>query len=111
MGINKIDVQEVNLGTATTYRAASVIGFYNPEGAAPYLSITEITKGLPESMRTPENMSARNITVPVDVSISVPIYNPITGAATGNSSSIADLLALTYSLYIYAREYAASTAQ
>ena len=43
-----MDAQEINLGTANTYRAASVIAFYNPEGAAPYMSVTEITKGLPE---------------------------------------------------------------
>ena len=107
MELNKVGAQEINLGTATTYRAASVIAFYNPENAAPYLAVTEITKGLPDSLRSNfELQNSVNLTVPFDPDLQIPMYNPITGEATGTNIGVVELLALTYSLYMYARSHA-----
>ena len=110
MDLNKVDVQEINLGTATTYRAASVVAFYNPENAAPYLAVTEITKGLPEALKNdPAQLNLVNHVVPFDASLQVPMYNPITGEPTGTSVGVNELVALTYSLYMYARANDASS--
>ena len=107
MELNKVGVQEINLGTANTYRAASVIAFYNPENAAPYLAVTEITKGLPDSLRSNfELQNSVNLTVPFDPDLQIPMYNPITGEATGTNIGVGELLAFTYSLYMYARSHA-----
>jgi len=110
MELNKIDVQEINLGVATTYRAASVIAFYNPENAPPYLAVTEITKGLPDALKNdPAQLNLVNHVVPFDASLQVPLYNPITGEPTGASVGVNELAALTYSLYMYARASDASS--
>ena len=108
MELNKVGVQEISVGAATTYRAASVIAFYNPENAAPYLAVTEITKGLPDSLRSNfELQNSVNLTVPFDPDLQIPMYNPITGEATGTNIGVVELLALTYSLYMYARSHVA----
>ena len=108
MELNKVGVQEISVGAATTYRAASVIAFYNPENAAPYLAVTEITKGLPDALRSNfELQNSVNLIVPFDPDLQIPMYNPITGEATGTNIGVVELLALTYSLYMYARSHAA----
>jgi len=112
MELNKVDAQEINLGSANTYRAASVIAFYNPEGAAPYMSVTEITKGLPEPLRANfELQNSVNLTVPFDPGLQLPMYNPITGEPTGTNMGVGELLAFTYSLYMYARATAQTQVQ
>ena len=112
MELNKVGVQEISVGAATTYRAASVIAFYNPENAAPYLAVTEITKGLPDSLRSNfELQNSVNLTVPFDPDLQIPMYNPITGEPTGTNIGVGELLAFTYSLYMYARATAQTQVQ
>ena len=100
-----MEMEKVNATTETltiertSYKRASVIGFYNPHNAAPYLSVTEetVVNDTPEFGQS-KNLNIHNI--PDD--FEVPLINPITGVALGKNLTLPEILTMLYSVYIYA---------
>ena len=82
----------------TSYKRASVIGFYNPHNATPYLSVTEetVVNDTPDFGQS-KNLNIHNI--PDD--FEVPLINPITGAAIGKNLTLPEIMTMLYSVYVY----------
>ena len=94
--MNLINQQDVN---TTSYKKAAVIMFNNT-GAVPEMQIFEDTV-------IPDVMSQRTgqYTVAYKPDISIPLINPETGELTGESLPIDNLMAIVYSVYVFARTY------
>ena len=101
-----MEMEKINATTETltiertSYKRASVIGFYNPHNAAPYLSVTEetVVNDTPDFGQS-KNLNIHNI--PDD--FEVPLINPITGAALGKNLTLPEIMTMLYSVYVYAR--------
>ena len=97
--MNLVSQQDVN---ATSYKKAAVIMFNNT-GDIPEMQVFEDTV-IPVGDRVITQRTGQ-YTVPYHPDISIPLINPLTGELTGEALPIDNLMAVMYSIYVFARTY------